>query len=470
MPSYDFVVIGSGPAGQRAAVQAAKVGAKVAVVSAMRLGGVCINTGTVPSKTLREAILDLSGVRQRALYSVGPAAMEVTIEQLLARTRDVIRHEREVIRTQLERNHIDVFHGFGRFEGPHEIAIEGEEGSGKVTAKFILLAVGSAPYVPSNLPVNHETLLTSDDILTLPHLPRRMVVAGAGVIGVEYAAMFAVLGVDVALCDVRPTFLDMVDGEVRDLFRAQIEQAGVHFHLGEKIAHVTAGRGHAHLVVMESGLALPADVVLVSAGRQGDTSALQLDKAGLAADPRGRIEVNAQYQTAVPHIYAAGDVIGPPQLASTSAEQGRLAACHAFGLPAETVPELFPYGIYAIPEISWVGKTEEELRAQNVPYETGIARYKEIARGTILGDSEGMMKMLVHRQTRDILGVWICGAQAAELIHIGQAVIALRGKLDYFLRTVFNYPTLAECYKVAALNGMNKLRAQGLVQAPAHAG
>ena len=470
MPSYDFICIGSGPAGQKAAVQAAKLGAKVAVISAIRLGGVCINTGTIPSKTLREAVLDLSGLRQRTVYGVDSLATTVTIEQLLTRTREVIQHEREVVRAQLQRNGIDVFHGFGRFENPHEVAFDGEEGSGRISGKHILISVGTVPSIPAGLNIDHETLLTSDDILTMPHLPRRMLVAGAGVIGVEYASMFAALGIDVAICDVRTSFLDMVDGDIRALFQKQLERAGVTFHLGEKIARVEPGREHTHNVVMESGLVLPADVVLVSAGRTGDTAGLQVEKAGLTVDPRGRLVVNSNFQTTVPHIYAAGDVIGAPQLAATSAEQGRLAACHAFNLPSESVPALFPYGIYAIPEIAWVGKSEEELRADNTPYETGIANYREIARGTILGDSEGLLKMLVHQKTRDILGVWICGSQATELVHIGQAVIALGGKLDYFLRTVFNYPTLAECYKVAALNGMNKLRAQGMTKAAPHAG
>jgi NAD(P) transhydrogenase len=458
MPSYDFIALGSGPAGQRAAVQAAKLGAKVAVVSAMRLGGVCINTGTIPSKTLREAVIDLSQVRQRSLYNMGVPAGVVTSANLLARTRSVIQIEREVIRSQLERNGIDVFHGTGRFVGPHEISVEGEEKSGILTGRQILICTGTVPFVPPQLSIDHRSVLTSDDILALPELPRRLLVAGAGIVGVEYASMFAALGIPVELCDNRSTFLDMVDSEVRSLFQEQLESAGVHFHLGEKIVRVEPGKKLGHEVIMESGMQLAADVVLVSAGRKGNSAHLQLENAGLSADDRGRVAVNDHFQTSVPHIYAAGDVIGPPQLASTSAEQGRLAACHALGLPGENVPALFPFGIYAIPEISWVGKTEEELRAADIPYEAGLARYKEIARGNILGDLYGLLKILVHRQTQEILGVWICGTQASELVHIGQAVMGLGGKLDYFVRTVFNYPTLAECYKVAALNGMNKLR------------
>jgi NAD(P) transhydrogenase len=460
MPSYDFIVLGSGPAGQRAAVQAAKVGARVAVVSATRLGGVCINTGTIPSKTLREVILELSDARPRHLLGLGGRSQAVTSADLLSRTRSVIQVERDVIRSQLERNGIDVYHGKGTFLGPHEISVEGDEKSGVLAGEKILIATGTVPMVPPQLPVDHRTVLTSDDILGLPELPRRLVIAGAGIIGVEYASMFAALGIPVELCDNRRMFLDMVDSEIRSLFQEQLESAGVCFHLGEKIVELRSGKNHAHEVLMESGKQLVGDIVLVSAGRKGNSAELCLERVGLSADDRGRIEVGPGYQTKVPHIYAAGDVIGPPQLASTSAEQGRLAACHAFGLPVDEVRALFPFGIYAIPEISWVGKTEEELRAAEVPYEAGIARYKEIARGNILGDLYGMLKLLVHRETLEILGVWICGAQASELVHIGQAVMALGGTLDYFIRTVFNYPTLAECYKVAALNGMNKIRAR----------
>ncbi len=456
--SYDFIALGSGPAGQRAAVQAAKAGARVAVVSPLHLGGVCINTGTVPSKTLREAILDLSGTRQRRLYGLGPPVGEVTGAQLLARAQAVIQREREVIRHQLERNGIDVHCGTARFEGPHEVSYEGLDGTRTtLQGRFLLVAVGTVPCRPRGLDVDHETVLTSDDILALPKLPRRLLVAGAGVIGVEYASMFAALGVEVSLCDARETFLDGVDREIRDLFRSQLERGGVRFHLGERVARVEIGSSH-HQVVMESGREVHADIVLVSAGRQGNTADLALERAGLQADDRGRLRVDDSFRTSVPHVYAAGDVIGAPQLAATSAEQGRLAACHALGLPAEARGELLPFGVYAVPEIAWVGKSEDELTAARVPHVTGLARYAETARGNILGDFEGVLKLLVHRESHELLGVWICGTHAAELVHIGQAVMALGGKLEYLVRTVFNYPTLAECYKVAALDGMNKLQ------------
>ncbi|MHB1845202.1 MAG: Si-specific NAD(P)(+) transhydrogenase [Deltaproteobacteria bacterium] len=468
MTSYDLIAIGSGPAGQRAAVQAAKLGARVALVESQPWpGGVCINTGTLPSKTLREAILDLGGRRQRALYGVGPAESDVSIHQLFARTQRVIHAEREIIKAQLQRNGIALVPGLARFEGPSEISVTHQGQVRTLSAKTFLIAVGTRPAVPAGLTVDHVAVLTSDDILSLHHIPRQLVIAGAGVVGVEYATMFAALGVSVTLTDVRRTFLDLVDGEVAALFRGLLEASGVRLLLGSEIDRVERADPGPHTVVFKNGDQLAADVVFVSAGRQGATEGLQLERAGLVADARGRLAVNEHYQTSQPHIYAAGDVIGAPQLAATSAEQGRLAACHAFGLAAECVPSLFPFGIYAIPEIAWVGKSEETLRSEGVDFESGIARYKEIARGAILGDGDGILKLLVQRESQEILGVWICGTQATELIHIGQAVMALGGKLDYFLRTVFNYPTLAECYKVAALNGMNKLRAQRKANAAA---
>jgi NAD(P) transhydrogenase len=297
---FDVVCLGSGPAGQRAAVQAAKIGAKVAVVSSSRLGGGCINTGTIPSKTLREAVIDLSGLRQRILYGIGREGPPVTIEQLLFRTRDVIQRERDVIHDQLTRTEVQVCEGFGRFDGPNRIVIAGPDGERRLAGRFILIAVGSRPWVPPGLPADHKIVITSDDVLALPRVPRRMAVAGAGVIGVEYASMFGVLGTEVSLCDVRPTFLDMVDGEVRAHFRQQLEKRGVRFHLGEETVRVEADPVAGHRVVMKSGLTLGADAVLISAGRQGETENLNLEKAGLQAVSHGRLLVNEHFQTAVP--------------------------------------------------------------------------------------------------------------------------------------------------------------------------
>lgn len=467
MQTYDLVVIGSGPGGQRAAVAAAKLGKRVAVVERMKVvGGDCINTGTIPSKTLREAVIDLSGLRQRSLYGEAyRSRTEITAQDLLLRTGIVMQRERDVVEAQLRRNGIQLISGTARFVDANRVAVNNGTHDEVLTAEVIVIATGSAPSLPPGIEVDHHTVLTSDDILSLVKLPRTLTVVGAGVIGVEYATIFAVLGIEVTLLDKRDSLLDMVDREIVDAMIHEARGMNLTLRLGEEVDHLEFG-GTAHVVVaMKSGKRMATDMALISAGRVGNTAKLALDKAGLAADARGRIEVNEHYQTAVPHIYAVGDVIGFPALAATSMEQGRIAACHAFGVPTTSVPALFPFGIYSIPEIAWVGRTEEELTANGVPYETGVAHYREIARGQILGDSQGMLKLIIHLETRFILGVWVVGTQATELVHIGQAVMALSGTLDYFINNVFNYPTLAECYKVAALDGYNKLRALGAIPA-----
>jgi len=460
---WDLVVIGSGPAGQRAAVQAAKLGKKVAVVERWQdLGGVCINTGTLPSKTLREAVVDLSGLRQRSLYGQSfQRDRQITANDLLFRARIVMDRERDVIRAQLSRNGIQLFGGRARFEDAHHVAVDGAARTQVLEAGIIVIACGTTPGLPPGITVDHKTVLTSDDILSLPRLPKTLIVVGAGVIGTEYATMFAALGTEVTLVDKRTEYLEMVDREIEEAFSYQIRDMNVTLRLGEEVDHLDPVNDGRVVVVMKSGKRMATEMVLVSAGRLGATGELALEKAGLTADARGRITVNEHYQTIVPNIYAVGDVIGFPALASTSSEQGRLAALHAFGLASTAVPSLFPFGIYAIPEIGWVGLGEAELTSKGVPFETGIARYKEIARGQILGDTDGMMKLIFHLDSLQILGVWIIGTQATELVHIGQAVMALGGTLEYFLTSVFNYPTLAECYKVAALDGFNKLRSLG---------
>ena len=461
MEPYDLIVIGSGPAGQRAAVQAAKLGKRVAVIERRReVGGVCINTGTIPSKTLREAVLDLSGLRQRSLYGDAFRTQPVTAEALLLRTELVMQREREVIRSQLGRNGVELIEGDASFAGPHtvQVAIDGLTRS--LEATFIVIAVGTRPGVPPGITVDHQRILTSDDVLMCRRLPRSLAVVGAGVIGIEYATLFAALGIDVTLLDRREMLLEMVDREIVEALTHQARELGVTPRLGEEVERIDQAGDHA-VVVLRSGKRFATEMVLVSAGRIGATEGLGLERAGLAADARGRLRVDEHYRTAVPNLYAVGDVIGFPALASTSSEQGRLAACDMFGVPAHSVPALFPYGIYSIPEIGWVGATEEELTTQRVPFETGVARYREIARGQILGDLDGMLKLIVHLETRRILGVWCLGTQATELVHIGQAVMSLGGTLEYFLQNVFNYPTLAECYKVAAYDGYNKLRALG---------
>ena len=462
---YDLIVLGSGPAGQRAAVQAAKLGKRVAIVERKKMvGGVCLHTGTVPSKTFREAVLSLTHVPTFA--NGGPSDRpRPTMEDLLHRVNTVIERELDVIGRQLGRNHVDLLSGCASFIDTHTIHVEGCPHDSQLTAEFILIAAGSIT-APPPIEADHETILSSDDIVTLKTLPRSLAVIGAGVIGIEYASMFAELGVEVTLIDRHERPLDFCDNEIVDELIHQMRMKRVSFRLGEAVKKITGESNPKRASIeLESGKQIMVDAVIFSIGRIGATAELALDKVGIAADDRGRLKVNEHYQTEIPNIYAAGDVIGFPALASTSSEQGRLAVCNMFGVEAKPASAGFPYGIYAIPEISMVGATERELTTKKIPYEVGIARYSEIARGQILGDDTGLFKMLFHRDTRALLGVHCIGTQATELIHIGQAVLALGGGLDYFLDTVFNYPTLAECYKVAAYNAANKLRSDRFVAA-----
>jgi NAD(P) transhydrogenase len=461
---YDMVVIGSGPAGQKAAIQAAKLGKRAAIVEKRSVvGGVCINTGTIPSKTLREAVLYLSGYRERGVYGASyTVKQKITMEDLLFRAHYVIRHENDVIRHQLQRNNVEVITGTASFSDPHNLVVEEEGGSNRrtITAAKAVVAVGTFATRDKHIPFDGTSIFTSDDILGLDRLPRTMAVVGAGVIGCEYASMFATLGVRVTLIDKRPDLLGFVDKEIGDTLVYHLRENRVTLRLEEGVAGVDRAseeNGGQVRILLDSGKQVVAEKVLYSVGRTGATASLGLERAGVAYDKRGRIEVDARYATSVPHIYAVGDVIGFPSLASTSMEQGRLAACYAFGFDANTTPELFPYGIYTIPEISMVGKTERDLTREGIPYEIGKARYKEVARGQIIGDHTGLLKLIFHFETRELLGIHIIGEGASELVHIGQAVLAHHGELDYFIRTVFNYPTLAEGYKIAAFDGINRL-------------
>ncbi len=464
MYDYDLFVIGTGPGGQRAAVQAAKLGKRVGVVEAGTVvGGVCIAKGTIPSKTLREAALYLSGYRERNVYGASYSVKEkITMGDLLHRTDYVIRTEMDVIRHQLLRNGIDLHTARASFLDDHTVRLEvpGASQHKEVTADKIVLAVGTNAARDQHIPFDGQRIFTSDDMLELEELPRTMAIIGGGVIGVEFATIFAILGVRVTLVDARPQLLDFVDAEIIDSLVYSMRRNRVTLRLAEEVTGletVDDERGEHVRIKLKSGKQIFADKALYSIGRQGATDGLNLESAGLEADKRGRVTVNENFQTAVENIYAVGDVIGFPSLASTSAEQGRLSACHAFGVAVESIPDLFPYGIYAIPEISMVGKGEEELTEEGVPYEIGKAEYSEIARGTILGDSSGMLKLIFHAESRKLLGVCIIGEGASELIHIGQAVLAMDGTIDYFIDTVFNYPTLAECYKTAAFDGVNRL-------------
>jgi NAD(P) transhydrogenase len=461
---YDLLVIGSGPAGHRAAIQGAKLDKRVAVVEKRAVvGGVCINSGTIPSKTLREAALRLSGYRERGIYGASYSVKQhITMRDLLFRVDHVIANEIDVARHQLMRNDVDILTACASFVDPHRIRLEQvpDGTSHDVTAASVIIAVGTTTMRDPFAPCDGQHVFTCDDLLGLDQLPRSLAVVGAGVIGLEYGCIFAALGVRVTLIDARAQLLPFVDREIMDALVYHLRENRATLHLGEQVSSVEAyhdEHGHHVRLGLVSGKQVVTDKVLYSVGRRGATDTLRLETAGLRADDRGRLDVNEHYQTPVPHIYAVGDVIGFPSLASTSMEQGRLAACHAFGVATHSMPELFPYGIFTVPGMSMVGKTEEQLTLEGVPYEVGRAQYREIARGQILGDRTGLLKLIFHRETRLLLGVHIIGAEAAELVHIGQAVLALGGKVDYFVDTVFNYPTLAECYKTAAFDGINRL-------------
>ena len=461
---YDLAVIGSGPAGHHAAIQGSKLRKRVILIERRPfVGGICVNIGTIPSKTLREAILYLSGYREHAIYGESYRVKEkITLPDLLFRVDSVVRHEIDVMKDQLLRNGVEMVNATASFTDPHSLRLDSGSGHGQqgVSAERIVIAVGTAAVRDARMPLDGRFVFSSDDILEVEQLPRTLLVLGAGVVGCEYASMFAALGVRVTLVDMRPRLLDFVDAEIIDTLVYHLRERRVTLRLGETVTSIELcqeGGEPQVKTILASGKQILADRALSSMGRNGATATLNLDAVGLTADARGRIKVNRVYQTAVGHIYAVGDVIGFPSLASTSREQGRIAVCHAFGQAATHAPEMFPYGIYTIPEISFVGQNEELLTEKGIPYEVGKARYRECARGQIIGDTTGMLKLLFHRESRELLGVHIIGDGAVELIHVGQAVIGLKGTIDYFVNAVFNYPTLAECYKIAALDGINRL-------------
>lgn len=455
---YELVVIGSGPAGQKAAIQAAKLGRRVAIVERSQLGGVSVNWGTIPSKTLREATVYLTGLSQRAAYGESYRVKEeITIDDLRLRVQQVMDREVDIVRNQLMRNHVQIVEGTARFADPHTVAVSGRDDR-RLTAEWIVIATGTRPARPVAVEFDDRTIIDSDGLLRLDRIPASVLVVGAGVIGIEYASMFAALGAKVTVVEKRPRLLDFCDAQITEGLQYHLRDLNVMFRLGEEVTAVDRHDGAA-LTHLASGKRVPSDVVLHAAGRQGETEELELQNAGLDADERGRIEVDSSYRTTVEHIYAAGDVIGWPALAATSMEQGRVASAHAFGDEAASISELLPIGIYTIPEISYVGRTEEELTEAAVPYEVGISRYKELARGQILGDTYGMLKLLVSPEDRTVLGVHALGTNATEVVHIGQTVMGLGGTVDYLVDSVFNYPTLAESYKVAALDARNRLMA-----------
>lgn len=456
--TYDLAVIGSGPAGQKGAIAAAKLGKHVAIVDrAEMIGGVCLQTGTIPSKTLRESILYLTGLRQRSFYGQDYSLkQDISVADLAARVAKVKSREMSVIRRQLLRNGVTIISGTARFLDPHSLEINGQGKTEIVKANHVLIACGTRAAHSAAIPYGKE-IVDADQLERAEKIPRELIVVGAGVIGLEYASMLCALNVKVTVIDQKPTMIDFVDQEILEALCYHMRRQGTMFRLGEKVTGVVVDDGGHVVVNTESGKRLRAQGLLYAVGRQANTDLLNLEAAGLSADFRGRIAVSEQFQTEVPHIYAAGDCIGFPSLASTSMEQGRLAACHMF--QGASTPGRFPipYGIYTIPEISMIGKTERELTNAKIPYEVGIAKYEDTAKGQMVGDESGMLKILFHPDTLKVLGIHAIGENAAEIIHIGLAVMGLDGTIDFFRDCVFNYPTFAEVYKVAALNGLNKL-------------
>jgi NAD(P) transhydrogenase len=458
MQSYDLIVIGSGPAGQRAAIQASKSGRKVALVEKREvIGGVCINTGTIPSKTMREAVIHFSGFHYQAIYGMNYRVKEkVSMADLSYRVHYVIKTEIDVTQSQLSRNNVEVVTGQASFVDPTHIDVTNSRGTSRIEAPFIIVAVGTKPAASNKVPINGRNVIDSDQVLTMGDMPRTLIVVGGGVIGVEYTCMFAILGVRVILVERRPRLLEFADSEMVEALSYHLRDSRVTMRLNEEVESVEEAAGCV-VATLQSKKKITGDALLYAVGRQGNVDELNLSAAGIEADSRGRIKVDADFRTSQPNVFAVGDVIGFPSLASVSMEQGRIAAGRAFNVPLQSKPAFYPYGIYTIPEISFIGKTEEQLTDEDVPYEVGVAYYREIARGQIRGDTTGRLKLIFHRETRLLLGVHIIGEGACELLHIGQAVMILGGTVEYFIETVFNYPTLAECYKAAAFNGLNKL-------------
>jgi len=459
MEKWDLIVIGSGPAGQRAAIQAAKFGKRVALIEKLEMiGGTAINTGTIPSKTIREAVLHLSGYQYQSIYGVNYRVKEhITMSDLSFRALNVIKTEIDVIHAQLSRNGIEVITGTASFVDPHHIQVKNSRGTADYEARNIIIATGTKPAESPLVPFNGKTIINSDQILSMPEIPKTMLVVGGGVIGVEYTCMFATLGVRVTLIEKRPRLLEFADAEMVEALCYHLRDRRVTLRLNEEVESVEETPERLVVANLKSKKKVSGEALLYAVGRQGNVDELNLAAGGLEADGRGRIKVDEEYRTTQPHVFAVGDVIGFPSLGSVSMEQGRIAAAKAFGMSINSKRENYPYGIYTIPEISFIGKTEEQLTDEGIPYEVGIAYFREIARGQIRGDTTGRLKLIFDPASKALLGVHIIGEGASELLHIGQAVFALKGTVEYFIDNVFNYPTLAECYKAAAFNGLNKV-------------
>jgi NAD(P) transhydrogenase len=459
---YDLIVIGSGPAGEKGAAQAAWFGKRVALIEREPvLGGACVNTGTVPSKTLRESALHLSGFRQRGfLDNVRDAVhaemrQNITVADFMHRKQIVVEREWTRIDENLQRHNIERFQGVARFVSPHEIAV----GDQVLRGDVILIATGSSPHRPAHVPFDDTNVLDSDTILTIDHLPRSLAVVGAGVIGCEYASMFAALGIEVHLIDGRTSLLPFIDRDIAGVLLDEMQtRLGVNLHLGIDVDTIVVNREGDVTLTLKNGSVVQCDTVLYAAGRVSNTSDLNLEAAGVETGFRGLLMVNDHFQTNVPNIYAAGDVIGFPALASTSMEQARVAMVHAFDLKYKTrVAAILPYGIYTIPEVSTVGMSEQQCREANIDYETGRAFYRNNARGQIIGDTKGLIKLLFEADTLKLLGVHIVGENASELLHVGMVVMQFEGTISAFIDCVFNFPTLSEAYKYAAYDGLGNV-------------
>jgi len=460
MEAYDLIVIGSGPAGEKAAIQAAKFRTKVIVIESRGVvGGGCVHTGTLPSKTLRETVLYLAGLRQRSVYGIVCALKSnVTVAELMYRTKNVIQNELDIIQNKLMRNGIVVVSGRGSLLSPQEVLIEDESGPGRqLRADAVIIATGSRPHRDPDLQFDDVLVFDGETILNLDRIPKSLLVVGGGVIGCEYACIFAHLGVKVTLIEGRERLLPHLDREISDTLTYLMRKNRIKVILGDRIDRMAKEDGGVTLTT-QSARTISGDKALFTTGRVGNTSSLGLEQLGIKTDDWGLIQVDENFHTGVGRVYAVGDVIGFPSLASVSMDQGRMAARHAFGPTQSKLNSLLPFGIYTIPEISMVGETEESLGAKGIPYETGVARFFELARGQISADHDGMLKLIFCPRTRKLLGVHIIGEGAADLIHIGQAVISFEATIDYFIETVFNFPTMSEAYKIAALNGLSNLK------------
>ena len=457
--NFDLIVIGCGPAGEKAGAQAAYFGKQVAVIErAQYLGGSCINTGTVPSKTLRESALYFSGLKQRGLYGIDYSLKEnLTVQDFMHHERAVVEMERQRILKNLELHHIELIRGQAAFEDAHSVVVIGPSGTRRLRGEIILIASGSKPHRPAEIAFDDVHTFDSDTFLQMDRIPKSLAVIGGGVIGCEYASIFMALGVEVTLVDGRDRLLPFLDGEISDRLRDRFTALRMHFLFNERPVKVENSSSGVRLS-MKSGKILETEAALFAAGRRAAVDGLALEKAGLAINDRGYIPIDDNYRTSVPNIYAAGDVIGFPALASTSMEQGRVAVCHAFGFRyKQRVASMLPMGIYTIPEISAAGETEESCKEKKIDYCVGRAHYENNARGHIIGDTAGMIKLIFARADRKLLGVSLIGESATELIHIGLMVLDNGQSIDEFIQQVFNYPTLSETYKYAAYDGLGNL-------------